>query len=290
MKAKKDTLCLLSVVCLALTQGIALSAGSEASAKQEQEFRQDIARIRDVQKSFSSGRENSLNDFERFADELQGKWKLEGKEHYARLMLEVCGPLSSGRFREDRRYEVARRYALSALDEPGEISLDTELELTGHVVTLMIGPNAPKGQAWEDSRRKDVEIRLYAWRRLLDSVDPDWDPDEVVPSPNAIAPPAETGLPGGVDPQAVEDPVLRAEYERALEANKRKIEKYSEQYRLHKWLKRYPKRAEEYIVQAYSVAPYNNEELASYLNQYRLDEETKARILETVAKNIASKG
>ena len=276
----------VGLMCLLLAQGIASSASAEASAVEKQEFKQDVARIRAVEKELSPGQENSLSDFERFADELQGKWRLKNKDHYGRLMLEVCGPLSSGRFREDRRYEVARRYALSALDKPQELSLDTELELTGHVLTLMIGPNAPKEQDWTRLRRKDIEIRLHAWRRLLDSIDPDWDPDEELLGPNAIAPPAETGLPGGVDPQAIEDPVLRAAYERAIEANRQKLERYNEQYRLHKWLKRYPKRAEEYIVQAYSVAPYDNDELTKSLNDCRLDEKTKARILGAVAKNI----
>jgi hypothetical protein len=273
-------------MCLLLAQGIAFSADTKVPAVEKQEFKQDIARIRSTENNLAPGDENDLRDFERFADALQDKWRLKNREHYARLMLEVCGPLSSGKFRDDRRYEVARRYALSALDKPQELSLETELELTGHVLTLMIGPNAPQGQDWERRRRKDVEIRLHAWRRLLDSIDPDWDPDEELLGPNAIAPPAETGLPGGVDPQAIADPALRAEYERAIEANRQKLERYNEQYQLRKWLRRYPKQAEEYTVQAYSVAPHNQQELTKYLDHYRLDEETKARMLEAVAKNI----
>jgi hypothetical protein len=280
----------MGLLCLLFVYGIAVGAKGEISAVEKQEFQQDMARIRAVEKNLSPGEENSLADFAQFADGLQSKWWSKSKELYARVVIALCGPLSSGRFQDDRRYELARRYALSVLAKPGEVSADTELELTGHVETLMIGPHAPKGQAWEQARRTDVEVRLHAWRRLLDSIDPRWDPNEVILSPNAVTPPAATGLPGGVDPNAIADPVLRAEYEQALAANQRKIEAYNEQYKLHKWLKRYPKRAEEYIVQAYSVAPYNNEELTSLLNKYGLDDETKARILAAVAKNIASKG
>lgn len=271
-------------MCLLFVQGTIFSANKEVSSVEKQEFKQDFVRIRAMEKSFSEGKNNSLTDYEQFADELQVKWKLKNKENYARLMVEVCGPLSSGSFKENRRYEVARQYALSALDKPLEISIDTELELIGHALTLMTGPSAPKGQVWEGLRKKDVEMRLHAWQRLLDSIDPDWDPNQVILSPNAVA--VVMGYPGTIDSQAIKDPILRAEYEAAIEANRQEIEEYTEQNRLHKWLKRYPKRAEAYITDAYSTAPYNNEELVKYLVDYKIDEKTKARISSTVTKNI----
>ncbi len=87
-------------------------------------------------------------------------------------MLEICKPLSSGKFKEDRRYELARQYALSALTDANSISIETELELTGHVVTLMIGPNAAKGKDFAQRRKKDIEVPLHAWKRLMDAIDP----------------------------------------------------------------------------------------------------------------------
>jgi hypothetical protein len=284
MITKKLTMSFLVLMCLSLIQNITFGAIPEVSETEKQEYKQELAEIKAMRNSLTPGKTNNLEKYERFADEIQDKWKEKNKEHYAHLMLKVCGPLSSGNFKDDRRYEMARRYALAALEKPQEISVDAELELTGHVVTLMIGPDAPKGQIWEELRRKDVEIRLHAWRRLLDSIDPEWDPNEVIQGPNAVA--AELGLPGSVDPQSIENPTLRAEYEAAIEANRQKIENYNEQNKLHKWFKRYPKRAEEYIVQAYSIAPYNNEELVKYLNDYKIDDETKARIVGAVTKNI----
>ena len=270
--------------CLLLTS-ISFAESLKASEVENQEYKQDMARIESWSKSLKPGFTNDLNKYEKFANEIQNKWSKKNRELYARLMWEVCKPLSSGRFNDERQYEVARRYALSALAEPNEIPLVTELELTGHVMTDMVTPRAPKGEDFAQRRNKDVEIRLHAWKRLIDAIDPNWDPNEVLLSPNAVG--ADMGIPvGGMAPESVKDPKLRAEYEAALQKNREKIERHSEQRRLHDWLKRFPKRAEEYIIQAYSKPPFDVEELKQYLDKYVADTKTKARILAAVTKNI----
>lgn len=285
MLFKKFLICFLILACCLLVNIIAFGAIPEASEMEKQAYRQELARIETLRKSFTPGPTNDLKKYEKFADEIQNKWKEGNKEYYARLMLEVCGPLSSGNFKDDRRYELARKYALLAVAEPNEISLETELNLIGHAITLMIGRNSPKGEKWAQLRKKDVEIRLHAWNRLLDTIDPNWDPNEVLWSPNAIG--ADMGLPaGGIAPESIKDLTLRAEYEAALQRNREKSERYTKQSRLHKWLKRFPPRAERYIVRAYSKVPFNLEELKQYLDNYIADEKTKARIVDAVTKNI----
>ena len=212
------------------------------------------------------------------------KWAKRNKEYNARVILEICGPLSSGTFPGDRRYDVARRYALSVLADANDIPLKTELELTGHVMTSKYTRNAPKGEDFAQRRKKDVEIRLHAWKRLLGAIDPNWDPNEVVGSPNSVG--ALMGLPSGISPESIKDPKLRAEYEAALQKNREQIERRVKQYRLHDWLKHYPKRAEGYIVQMYSQPPFNLEELKQYLEKYVVDKKTRARILDAVKKNM----
>ena len=256
----------------------------ESSEMEKQEYKQELARIKELRKSFTSGPKNDLKIFEKFADEIRSKWSQKNKEYYACLMLELCGPLSSGRFNDDRQYELSRKYALSALEKPDEIPLETELELTGHVITLIYTPYTPKGQDWVQRRRKDVEIRLHAWKRLLDAIDPNWDLNDL-PVSN-VTPPLATGLPSGVAPESIKDPNLRAEYEASIENNRKKNEKYSRQYRLYKWLKKFPRYAETYIIRAYSKPPFDLEELKRNLNKYLSDEITKTRIVDAVTKNI----
>lgn len=256
-----------------------------SSQAEKQEYKQDMARIKALEKSFKPGLVNDLEEYEKFADEIQNKWRDRNKEYNARLILEICGPLSSGTFEDDRRHDVARKYALSVLEKSEEISIEMELKLTGHVMTSMYTRNAPKGEDLAQRRKKDVQIRLHAWKRLLGAIDPNWDPNERLLSPNAVA--MELGLPdSGIAPESIKDPKLRAEYEAALERNRQKGQRYSEQSRLRDWLKKFPIRAERYIVKAYSKPPFNLEELKQYLDNYIADEKTRARILDAVKKNM----
>lgn len=284
MVVKRITISVLVLVCLSLVQNIAFGASYEASEMEKQEYKQELNRIKSLRKYLKPGKTNDLKSYEKFADEIQKKWSRRNKEYYARLMLKVCGPLSSGNFKDDRRYELARKYALSILDKPEQISVEMELELTGHVVTLMYTPNAPKGEDFAQRRKKDVEVRFHAWKRLIDAIDPNWDPNDIPRSPNAVA--ASMGFPGTRAPETIKDPTLRAEYEAAIEKNRQKIKRYSEQSRLHKWLNRYPKSRERDIVLAYSEPPFNLEELKQYLEKYAVDKKTRARILEAVKKNM----
>jgi hypothetical protein len=151
-------------------------------------------------------------------------------------------------------------------------------------MTPMITRRAPMGQEWTQQRKEDIQIRLHAWKRLTDAIDPTWDPNDL-PLLNVPLPSGAEGM-TGMSPKDINDPALRAKYEAAIEKNKQKAEKYSEQSKLRDWLKRFPKRAEEYIIQAYSKPPFDVEELKQYLDKYIADTKTKARILDAVTKNI----
>jgi hypothetical protein len=199
-------------------------------------------------------------------------------------MLEICGPLSSGDFKGNRPRTLARKYALSVLERPDAVPLTLELELTGHVMTLMCTPYAPEGADFAQRRKKDVQIRFHAWKRLIDAIDPKWDPNDK-PFRN-VAPPTETGLRPGTSPEVIKNQEMRAIYEKAIERNRLKSVRYLEQSRLRDWLKRFPRNAEPYIIQAYSKPPFNLEELKQYLDNYIADKKTKDKILGAVKKNM----
>jgi hypothetical protein len=284
MTLKKTIICFGAIFVCLLARTISFGVSSGLSETEKQGYKEDMARINALEKSFSLGQVNNLDEYEKFADELQSKWTQKNKEYYARLMWEVCKPLSSGRFDDERQHDVARRYALSALLVANEIPLEVELELTGHVMTETVTPRSPKGEDFAQRRKKDVEIRLHAWKRLIDAIDPNWDPNDK--AVRNVSPPIETGLPSGVAPETIKDTNLRAEYEEVIDKNRQKAERYLEQSRLHDWLKRFPKRAEQYIIKAYSKPPFDVEELKQYLKEYIADDKTRARILSAVMDNM----
>ncbi len=242
------------------------------------QYEEELARIKPLMQPMIAAKE--YEEYAKLAEEVRQKWSKRNREYYARLMLRLCGPLSSGRFGGQRQYEIARGYALSALGEPDAIPIEVELELIGHIMTDTFSRTRPRGEDFARRRRIDVKARLHAWKRLKDAIDPDWDPNEelqVKPMP-----PAATGLASGVAPEAIEDPALRAEYEAAIETNRKKIEKHAQQHRLRKWLKRFPKNAERYIISVYSKPPLNTAELEQYLTEYGVDVATKSRILQKI--------
>jgi hypothetical protein len=141
----------------------------------------------------------------------------------------------------------------------------------------------PKGEDFAERRRKDLDVRLHAWKRLEDAVDPNWNPNEMPPDANAVA--VDMGFPGAIAPEEIRDVVLRAKYKAAIEQSDRKIRQYTEQYRVRLSLKMFPKSAERSTVEAYSHPPCNIEELRKSLDEHKVDSSTKARILDAVAKN-----
>lgn len=224
---------------------------------------------------------NDLNAYEQFAEDILNRWASKNAEYYGRLTLALCAELGGGTFEDDRCYELRRQYALLALEKGSALSVVTELELTG-----LVTPYAPKREDFALRRKKDIDVRLRAWQRLLAAIDPAWDPNEVMYlHPNTI-PRGVSSWAGGMDPKAIEDPLARAEYEAVLEAHRQKLEKQSEQFRLRDWLKQYPKSIETYMINVYSRPPYDSEELKQMLDASDMDQETQTRILETVTRNI----
>jgi hypothetical protein len=278
MLSSKISIFCVAFVCCLFAVGVLLVINKEYLRKEKREYEQDMKRL------LSLSEMKDIEGLDRFADELQAKWNRINEESYADSILAVCGNLSSGRFNDERQYNLARKLAILALTDPNEIPLETQLKLVGHVMTDMITPSAPKGQEWARKRRKDLEVRLHAWKRLTKAIDPNWDPNDM---PLATVP-LPIGVSGitGMAPEHIKNPKLRAEYEAAIEQNRQKAKKYAEQYTLRKWLRRFPHTAEEYIVRAYSKAPFDLAELKQSLEMYITDEKTRDRILGAVTKNV----
>lgn len=82
----------------------------------------------------------------------------------------------------------------------------------------------------QPKRRELTEGWLHVLAAIDQESDPHFDPDDL--PLGSVKPPSRGGIgsyPSGIDPKAIADPALRAEYEKALAKNQEKAEKYSYQ-------------------------------------------------------------
>jgi len=306
MKLQKTYLvCLILLVTALLLQNLALGDANNSSQMEKEEYRQEWARMKELRKSLSpkfdtkkynqdpkgymkqvtaQQKNKDLGAHEKSVEKILNKWKNKNKEYHARLTAEACGLFASGHLGGDKGRKLARKYALSALADANDIPVFSELDLVGYVMTDTLPHFVPKGKDLAQSRREDVQARLHVWKRLIDAIDPTWDPNEKPQNPGTIA--LEMGLPSRIDPQYIEDSVKRAKYQKAMDANRAEKLEYNKQYKLRPKVRLYLGPMEKHVIHMYSIPPYNNAELTKYLNDYKIGEETKTRIIDKVKKNI----
>ena len=188
--------------------------------------------------------------------------------------------LALGRDRPGARYQatgLSHRLALDALEKPEELTLQQEVLLARSALGVYNEEGELlQGEAWAAQRRRQVKAWLHMWQRIEDAMDPNWDPNESFG--RHAEPPPGSGIPTGASPEAIQDPKLRAEYEKAIEVHRRKMAYYSEQYDLRNTqLGLYPDLVKRIAI-AYSRPPDGAEELNQLVAEYRIPEEWRQRI------------
>ena len=152
------------------------------------------------------------------------------------LMVLLCrltnNSISSGEYDKTRvqyGYDALNKQAQSALDLCENVPESIEVKLLGNLANdLRYSHLRGKGDnldEWISQRKENVRRRLYLWNRLslrvakLEStpVLPYYANIATEPSKNS-----DEGWVAGMDPKAIKDPVMRANYEAALAENKRR--------------------------------------------------------------------
>lgn len=143
-------------------------------------------------------------------------------------------------------------------------------------------------EEWRQLRKEKTGEWLRAWQRLESEIDRNFDFDDF-PVIN-VSPPSSVDLLGGVAPEHVEDPALRAEYEALIAREAQKASAYNWQYKLRQVDQPFSSKAEQYIVGAYTTLPYDLEALKRLLEAHISDGNVKARILNAVEQKMAESG
>lgn len=142
-----------------------------------------------------------------------------------------------------------------------------------------------KGSARIQARQETTKTWLSIVAAIDRQLDPHFDPNDV-PAANIIPPKSgRVQLPSGVDPQAIPDPAVRAEYEAALEKNKEKAEQYLVQTRLRRMDLRVSSDVNRFFGSCYTSSPIDQREIEDILQKAALSTSRKQRIRVLFDKN-----
>lgn len=243
---------------------------------------------RDFKRAITLRNSKDIKGFESLVKEIQSKWSDKNKRIYGALMVNTLNSWASACRRSDKKppMNIIRQYATQVLstydpNKADNISIGTEFDLVSILHEEYEYSKAKRtDEEWVSTRREGSERWFHAWRRLENAIDEDWDPNDI-PVENVQLPEGAAGFPG-MPPELIKDPVLRAEYEKAIERNREKIKIRNEQLKLRNIKKRYFRIVKKYLVSTYSILPYNNAELQSMLDSGVKDKKTKEQFLKAI--------
>ncbi|MEP6901790.1 MAG: hypothetical protein ABJA66_08575 [Actinomycetota bacterium] len=150
---------------------------------------------------------------------------------------------------------------------------ETEMEAERLREASMALENVNLAQEYDSKTRSRLRKDcLYLWLTLLQLLDQHIDPKfnaDDLPT-NLVQPPSLSNgvvLRPGADPAKIDDPKLRAEYEKAIAENRAKAENYRLQTQLRRLNESIPPKAEEFIRNSYSSAASDQEELKTAIEK-----------------------
>ena len=134
-----------------------------------------------------------------------------------------------------------------------------------------------------DGRQRRREV-LSLWLNALDCIDqirePNFDATDV-PQIN-VAPPG-SGFRAGVAPSEINDPELRAAYERSIAQNTEKAKKYQIQKKLQDVNRMWSARVTDYIKSKYTTAPEDTQEIELLADKLLSSNLRRTEIKETLS-------
>lgn len=226
----------------------------------------------------SSGEENMVQDEQRQRTEQTERVK------YTR-MLKTCLRLAIKDSRDHSEQEVFEAHLSDLLGEHSNIPLELEMSVIEFLQNDILFARDLFPKTWSRYRRLAAEVLIHTWQRISASLDKDFDTDDK-PFIN-LAPPRETGLPSGVAPKAIKDPILRKKYEQAIADNAKKAKYYSEQSQLRMLDKHFSEKAERYLREIYTRPPVALDELVQLLDPDVLGKDTVERLLASVRDKLS---
>lgn len=217
------------------------------------------------------------------AERIEAEWPSRDVCHYAELMQVVCAKLNNRwdllpNGKADIASLAAR--ALEKRKSPGGDAFPVEAE---YLLLCQVQPirdyknRALRPESKHAERRAQLVRYLEVLRRCESLRGTAPDPNQMLLK--NVPPPAETHLPPGIAPEAIEDPALRAEYEAALRANSERARKAIDHRRLADTTERVMKGVSEFVSYAFCRTDADVAELEQLVSEYVTVEAHKRALL-----------
>jgi hypothetical protein len=290
-------LCSAIIVTLAVTSNLSSWAPSPEISQSQKQINNSATPIKDdipeavaddvISRLHALRASADLKGLIEEGDRIESRWGEEGGRNYGLVVREFLGALTTGKIVEQDPgvFDLSQKYAVRALKRAETYDLETEahllLRLEYPIQPTVLDENGIK------QRRERAGLWLHALRRLETEKDKHFDPKAT--GPMNASPPEETGLPPGVSPEAVKDLKLRAEYEKAIEENRKRIEHFNWQYRLRQnepWI---IDGGVKYISKAYAYSASDPKELDQLLEEYSISKDIRTKI-KSETKKIVDNG
>lgn len=201
---------------------------------------------------------------------------------YISLLGDICSAFNSYDFKTDKQYLYARNCSKGILSSYDEIPVSLEQRMIENLQGIEEYKAGLVAESeWEIDRAERIKMLLHLWRRLQDNIDRTFDCSRPENRPVSNVPVPGPYLPG-VSPKDIKEPEIRAKYEETIRINRLKAQKCSFQNQLQKLDKTLPGFVESFLIQMYSVAPYDMDNLKKDIDTFKLDKETFDRIVDKV--------
>lgn len=203
-------------------------------------------------------------------------------------ILQICHVLTNtvtGMKFGEQRHTIGARLLRGLLQHPECMDLSTEVRIIECLTQF--GSGQQQGitdEEWAKERQDNAPLVLHAWKRLLTAIDPNFEMNQRMSLQPDLPPGAN--FPPGVAPEAIDDPQLRAQYEKNIEQHRLHIAIYNEQHEARQLQRTFIPRAEQYLIALYTHLPDDRVALGKLLATHGIDADTQARMLQAVSTTM----
>ena len=206
---------------------------------------------------------------------------------YINLLRAACDEIASCEFGDKTRARLLlKRYATLVLNKADNTQIDVQVHILTSYLRLEPKLISLLKSDFPVERGLSANLWLGVWNKVETMIDKGWSLNDPENEVRPFSPPPEIFFMSGMNPDDVNDPTVRAEYEKHLKKNKATSEKNKLQVKLRKIKTEYSQQVEGYIVNIYSTPPLNDQELREKLTHFK-DGGMKTRILTALSKREA---